>query len=672
MTISRRDFVKAAAAGPLLGRLPVLEAAQGRRLNLLWIMTDQHPLGGVGAYGNPVIKTPNLDRIASEGAKFDRFYISAFPCSPSRACLLTGREAHNHGVVKNDIMLGPDVPALGDILKSAGYATGYVGKWHLGGNMYPGHGRREQFDGRWVYERVPDPQGFQFKTSPGGKGEDAPQHGFDYWFGGWQQYHDYLRSVGLNEIADKKLAGNHNDMPSGPEGTHIYSKLSQEHHMASFFARRSVEFLERQKGSDRPFALVLSFYGPHLPVAPPKPWDEMYPLEKVALPSNHRDELKGKPVRQRTNDRCYKLPEWKDEQFRDYIRRYWGYCSYIDHQIGRVLEVLDKTERANDTIVLFTTDHGDMVGAHGFIFKLCWCGYDELLHVPFLLRCPGLIRPGSTYDSLVSAIDVLPTLLDMMGVKTPPGVDGRSFLPVVRGTAKSHREVVLCNSSENNLTVADKRWKYVLNWNPRDLDELYDLQADPGEMRNLASDKAHAGTVEQMRARLKVWLEGTKYPYRQTVLAAMVKEPEQRVCDLWPEVKAFNYIGGNEFEYSYVWHCADEPPKDLNYWSFTHFVSRKSGRDGEIAFRDTRWPKPPTTAWKKGEDYSVGPVRVRIPDHAGPGEYKVRIGLYNPQKKASPGQLLRGQGNAFEVGRLFIEKRAGQVTKAAFAPAKRP
>ncbi|GAG44952.1 unnamed protein product, partial [marine sediment metagenome] len=133
MTVSRRGFLKATAAGTLAGHLPATaEAADGRRLNLLWIMTDQQPVNTIGAYGNPTVKTPHLDRIAAEGARFDRFHISAFPCSPSRASMFTGLEAHNHGVVKNDIPLADDVPALGDVLKDAGYATGYVGRANSG------------------------------------------------------------------------------------------------------------------------------------------------------------------------------------------------------------------------------------------------------------------------------------------------------------------------------------------------------------------------------------------------------------------------------------------------------------------------------------------------------------------------------------------------------------
>ncbi|MBN1341832.1 MAG: sulfatase-like hydrolase/transferase [Phycisphaerae bacterium] len=672
MTVTRRDFLRATAAGTVTGGLTsALQASQGKRLNILWIMTDQQPISTIGAYGNKIVKTPNLDRIAADGMRLNRFHISAFPCSPSRACFFTGREAHHHGVVTNDVPLAADVPALGDVLKAAGYDTGYVGKWHLSGSMYRDLAGRKPLDGNWQFERVEDASEFKFKHAPGGTGEDAAQHGFDFWVGGWKHYHEYLRSVGLTDIANRKQAGNHNDMPSGPEGTHIYSKLPQEHHMASFFADKSVEFLRKQKGSDRPFGLVLSFYGPHLPVAPPKPWDEMYSMEQVDLPTNHRDELKDKPLAQRNNRRCYKLPDWEDDQFKDYIRRYWGYCGYIDRQIGRVLKALDETGRADETIVLFTADHGDMVAAHGFVFKLGHCGYDELLRVPFLIRCPGRIKPGGTSDALVSSIDVLPTLLEMTGVKPPAGIDGASFSSVLKEPGRSHRDAILCNSMERNLTVATDRWKYVLNWSPRDLDELYDLKADPGEMKNLAGDKAHAETVHQMRRRIRKWLHETRHPYARTILERMLVAPQVTARDLWPEITEFKYLGGDEFEYTVVWHAVDEPPKTPKFWSFTHFINKKYGKDGGIVFRDTTWPEPPTIDWKKGGAYQVGPIKVKIPKHAGPGEYLVRIGLYNPPTRATPGMLARGKGNAVEMGTLVIEKKEDAVSSVSFRPIKR-
>ncbi len=235
MSLTRRKFLESTAGGAVLTALPHAIAADkpARRPSLLWIMTDQHPLSGVAAYGNAIIKTPSLDRIAAEGVRFDRFFISSFPCSPSRATLLTGRYAHSHGVVRNDILLSDEIPSLGTILKRAGYATGYVGKWHLSGHMYRDVPGRKPFDGAWCWRRIGHPRAFHFEKVRGGTGEDAPQHGFDYWRGGFKHYHAHLRKVGLGHMVEQNpTIGNHNIAPSGREGTaHILSRASRAPHL---------------------------------------------------------------------------------------------------------------------------------------------------------------------------------------------------------------------------------------------------------------------------------------------------------------------------------------------------------------------------------------------------------------------------------------------------------
>ena len=251
MRISRRDFIRQAAlagAAALTGSLA--HGQQQRRPNILFIITDQQPTSCVGAYGNPVLRTPNLNQLAREGALLEHFYISAFPCSPSRACMLTGRYAHRHGVVINDVPLDPKIPCLGDIAKQAGYSTAYFGKWHLSGHMYRDYRRyekgKEVQTGHWYFQRVEDPQDFEFKRVPGGTGEDEPQHGFDHWVGGWRHYHRFLREEGLGKFLEGRLIGNHNIAPSGGEGQHIYSLLDEHPHMSAFLAGECERWVRKQ------------------------------------------------------------------------------------------------------------------------------------------------------------------------------------------------------------------------------------------------------------------------------------------------------------------------------------------------------------------------------------------------------------------------------------------
>jgi len=527
----RQVFIKStgAVALAIVAGFIISVPAQAARQkpNILYIMTDQQPISCVAAYGNKILKTPHLDQLAEAGCTFHSSYIAAFPCSPSRASQLSGRYAHNHGVIENDVLFDKKVPCLGDLYKAAGYDTGYFGKWHLGGYMYRCREakRPKDVDGQWFWQRVESEEGYKFESVPGGLGEDGSQHGFETWVGGWDHYRDYLRKVGLGAIIEKQpRTGCHIDAPSGPDRTHIYSLIPEKHHVASFLAQHAELFVRERATSTRPWCAVLSFYGPHFPVAPPRPWDTIYSLDQITLPENHGDTLEGKPASQRSERRCYVRPRWNDDQFKDYIRRYWGYCSYIDKQIGRVLAALHETNQWNNTIILFTSDHGDMVGAHGMIFKLGYCGYEELYRVPAILYIPDMTEPGSRSDALVSSIDFLPTLLEASGITIPVGIDGKSLLPLVKSKTTQHRKVIFASSFNQAFICRDKRYKFVLNWNKRELDELYDLEEDPGELKNLAYVSQHAVLVDRMRKQILDWLRETKHPYVAIISREVAKK----------------------------------------------------------------------------------------------------------------------------------------------------
>ena len=493
-----------------------------KRYNIVLMMTDQQPRQSLGCYGNPHNPTPHLDELAASGVRFDNFYIAGFPCGPSRGSLFSGRYPHSHGVVQNDVLFRPEVPSLGNILSPQGYDMAYVGKWHLGGQAYRHVEGAEPYEGAWYLERTPSEEGFKFVKVKDGGGEDEPQHGFEArWVGGWRHYRQYLREVGLGEAVDAyPNMGAHHIWPSGGDEGHCYSQVPEEHHVEAFLARQAIDFIQQRRPDDPPFGLVLSFYGPHLPVAPPRPWDEKFALDEITLPDNHWDHMENKAYEVRYAGPSYKLDEWSEQQFKDYVRRYWGFCAYIDEQVGRVLAALSQTGLDENTIVIFTTDHGDMVAAHGMVWKWDHCGYEELLHIPLIMRVPGLTCPGSAISALTSNIDILPTLLELAEVDQRPGIQGRSMLPLLSGEQNSFRQHVFCDSSDMNITTYDGRWKYVLNWNPRDIDELYDLGSDPGEMNNLANEPGFGQIVEEMQQRIFKWLDDTGHPYASVIRRA--------------------------------------------------------------------------------------------------------------------------------------------------------
>jgi len=524
--ISRRRFLQSAVTGSLAASSLRCSSWKKRQrpMNLLFIMTDQQPVSTLGCYGNNLNPTPNIDRIAQTGARFSQFYIGGFPCSPSRASMLTGCYPQRHGVTTNNVMLGDEIPSLGFALRHAGRSTAYFGKSHLKGYMYRNLPGQEPFDGCWYNERIPSESSFEYEQVEGGFGEDHPQLGFDTWAGGWTHYHQYLKDVGLEELLNRRpKPGNHIDLPSGPNTEHRYSLIPQEHHMASFFSSQAEQFLNSRQGNSQSFFLMLSFYGPHLPVAPPQPWDTKYSLAQCPLPTNHQDFLKGKPEHQRTNRVCYKLSDWTEEQFRDYIRRYYGYCAYIDAQIGRVLNALVDNGLEEDTIVIFTSDHGDMLAAHGMVYKMDRSGYQELANVPFLIRVPGVTKPGSVVSSLANSVDIFPTLVELFDLSLPEGVQGRSFSKVLKWPEATFRDRIFIHWSNNSFVTCDGQWKYALHWKDA-VDEFYNLKNDPGELHNLWSDPAYAKTGREHRQTIVDWLYKTGHPYADLVQKDKIEE----------------------------------------------------------------------------------------------------------------------------------------------------
>jgi len=272
----------------------------------------------------------------------------------------------------------------------------------------------------------------------------------------------------------------------------------------------------------------------------------MYPRDKVPLPANFHDDMENKPLWQRqrrtgrmdsgrrgarkwegtTFPKSRVLAEWTEEEWREIIALYYGFVSYVDNWTGKVLEALDRQGLTDNTIVLYTTDHGDMMGSHGLITKSYI--YDEDMRVPLVMRYPPLIKPGTATDALVSNVDVFPTLLEMMGVKVPRGVQGRSFLPVLEGEAQPHRDAAFMEVASRGIkAVRTGRWKYTVNWRPRDLDELYDMENDPLELRNLATDPEHADACERLRKRILDWMRETRDPELEQFMEA-TKHPPRR------------------------------------------------------------------------------------------------------------------------------------------------
>lgn len=520
-----------AVVGASLARKQV-EAQTPARPNILFIITDQQRKDAMGAYGNPLLRTPHLDRLASEGIRFEHFFIAAFPCSPSRASFLTGLYPHTHGVVVNNLILDPSLPNLGALLQQAGYHTAWMGKWHLAGPN----------------RLVRDEQGRALKQERAPADERTPplRLGFETEVSAGLHYLNYLRQLGLEEpLPGRKVRGGHHTVIQ--DG---HSVIPEEHFVSAFLAREAVKFLEAQRDAERPFFLGLSFPGPHRPMTPPEPWDKLYHPEQMVLPANHRDLMTHKPRSHRqfhwymlreglnpANLKRYLVYEeemWDlldrghfgEREFKELMAHYYGFITYLDQWIGYVLDAVDRLGLRDRTIVIFTSDHGEFMGSHGCIFK-AMAMYDELMNVPFLLRYPPLTHHPSPIkhqtSALVSSVDVVPTLLELVGVPMPHAVQGRSFASLLRGETEQHRDAVFTSFPAFHRQVRMVRtaeWKYVLNWRPREVDELYHLRRDPGELHNLALEPGHEEVLREMQERLFAWMEETNDPWREEARAA--------------------------------------------------------------------------------------------------------------------------------------------------------
>ncbi|HXF64279.1 MAG TPA: sulfatase-like hydrolase/transferase [Caldilineaceae bacterium] len=439
--------------------------------NILLIFADQHRFDCTGASGHPLLETPHLDRLAQEGASFTRAFTPAPICTPARCSLLTGLWPVQHGSLANEAgeayrPMRAGLPTFSQTLKAHGYYLGYVGKWH-------------------VDEHRP-PTDFGF---------DAYVPEAEYW--AWR------RSQGL---------------PPRPRTNGYFGEvdpgITPEQSRLAWGADQLLAMLAQAAQRPQPFFIRWDPAEPHLPNIVPEPYASRYPPESIPPWPNFTDPLAHKPYIQRQQRQSWGIAGWTWEQWAPIVGRYLGEIALLDAQIGRVLAGLEALGLAEKTVVVYSADHGDLCGAHGMIDKH-YVMYDEVVRVPLLLRWPGVIPPGVRCDAFVSTLDLASTFCDLAGAPTPPAFMGHSLLPLLAGR-QSGREEMYASYHGNQFGLYSQRmvrteqWKYV--WNPTAQDELYDLEADPGEITNQAGDPAFAGVLAEMRRRLVRWLEQSGDP----------------------------------------------------------------------------------------------------------------------------------------------------------------
>ena len=430
---SRRTFLR--NAGLAAASLPFLAYSGNakKRPNLLFILTDQHRRDGVGCYGKPGVKTPNLDRLASGGIRFDRAYTAQPVCSPNRASIMSGLYPQNHGVRENTWDMDSSIRILPDLMRETGYRTGYFGKWHLG-----------------------DPA------------RDA-----------WEVMPAYPKD--------------------GRGNGHYYEVDGKPVYQTEILASDTIDFMEADP--DKPFCCFASFYPPHPPYSVPEHYEGMY---------------------------ADQYPE--DDQ----RRKYYAMCTAVDDAVGRLLASLDEQGVADDTLVVFTTEHGHYFDHrwNDHSKRLC---YDVSARIPMLMRFPGVIPTGQQSENLICSVDLYQTMTGLLGLSAGEGLDGWDLSDQIRAkTDEGRASLVMVNvpfidksgpPHQPDLVKGEERcvvqgdWKLILSTVREP--ELYHLPSDPGERINRWSDSKDSENVRRLKGELRLWAEKSRDRLTSELLAEL-------------------------------------------------------------------------------------------------------------------------------------------------------
>lgn len=444
------------------------EPVQASRLNVLFLIADDLN-NDLGAYGAPV-RSPNIDKLAARGVRFDRAYVQYPLCSPSRSSLLTGRRPNATGVLanpgKNPMSPHfreklPDAVTLPQLFRTNGWFVARIGKlYHYGVPNTIGTGGLDDYPS-WdltINPRGRDREGHDriFSLRPGQ-------------FGGTVSW-----------LAD-----------DGPDAEHTDGIAAAE----------AVRLLERFKRNGQSFFLAVGFYRPHTPYVAPKPYFDMYPRDRIELPTLSDAD------RSRTPDAAYRSSHKEqdamtDDQRREAIQAYWASITFMDAQVGHVLDALDRLALSDSTIVVFMSDHGYHLGDHGLWQKMSL--FERSARVPLIIAAPGTKARGVAARGLTELVDLYPTLAELTGLKPKARLDGVSVAPMLQDAAATVKDAAF-TQARNGYSVRTERWRYIEWEGGAQGAQLYDMDTDPGETTNLAHDAQHAATVNDLRARLAAY-----------------------------------------------------------------------------------------------------------------------------------------------------------------------
>ena len=445
--------------------------------NILWITTDQQRFDTIASHGNPHIRTPHLDRLVQEGVSFLRAYCQSTVCAPSRASYLTGRYPRTTGCRQNGQTLPSKEKLISRYMAEAGYYCGLAGKQHLA-SCSNGKVELRGDDGYHEFHWSHHPQ------------PDWPENAYNQWLARQGKTWDELYT--------------------GPATQFVKEGIPAEYHQTTWCATEAISFIERSAG--KPWFFNFNCFAPHHPFDPPGEYLHRYDPADMPLPAFTPGELEHKPEYQRLDSQWahneegyFHVAGMTNDDHRQVKAAYYAMIEHIDHEVGRMLAALESTGQAENTIVLFMSDHGEMLGDHGLYLKGPHF-YEGAIHAPLIMRAPDQFQANLQATGLVELVDLAATLLEACGLEVPEGMQGRSLLPILRGDADPsvHRDYIYCEyynawthyrSYGTCMRTDDQK---IVVYHGIDEGELYDLRKDPGEYQNLWRSDAHAGMRERL------------------------------------------------------------------------------------------------------------------------------------------------------------------------------
>ncbi len=464
MTMTRRSALTATLGALAAGPAAASAAQTRKRRNIIFILTDDHRYDALGFLRpQKFLETPHLDRMAREGVHFQNAFVSTSLCSPSRASILTGKYAHQHKIVDNNTAIPRGTQFFPELLRQAGYATAFIGKWHMGGES------------------------------------DDPQPGFDRWIS-FRGQGSYLPSRNGLNIDGKHI----------PQKGYITDELTDY----------AVDWLGSRR-KDQPYFLYLSHKAVHEILVPPERYRDRYQGAEYVPPRTmplDRSVGSGWPMwvrNQRNSWHGVEFPLYRELDLGENYRRYAETLLGVDDSVGRIMDALGQRGDLDSTLIVYMGDNGFAFGEHGLIDKRT--AYEESIRVPMLARCPELAQGGQTVKQVVANIDVMPTMLEAAGLESPKNLPGLSVLPLMRGAKPAWRDSLLYEyywernypMTPTMFALRGDRYKYIHYYGIWDSDELYDLVQDPLETTNLIYRPELQSVVQDMNRKLFATLEQT-------------------------------------------------------------------------------------------------------------------------------------------------------------------